>query len=378
MKKVFAIILGCVFSVFIGEVTVRAVEGNLFNSKNYLFQELSPAIASDYKYDEWMGWTTRPSAESTRGLPQRPEFYRWSYLKRSFDSKGFRQHKSPLIKNQGGPKKILALGDSFTIGGEVNDEETWPFYLEVLLGLPVLNSGVSRYGLDQMILKLEKELPSVRPSHVILSITPFNIYRCGLNALPSSGRDDILPKPFFLVSDEGELKLTKPEIRNNSGYGVSGIRFYLGHSLLVHKLMKLFFFQYWFGVPKPETDLPKWFHTRQDSVSISCALISKFKELSKLYHFKPLILSQEYYEHQLSSLDVYRGSKVLEEVKKCIVTLKIGLIDSRPFLEDLWRSNPNEYKTLFFPGAHMTNRGNLKIAELIRQSLIETEGNGSF
>jgi hypothetical protein len=75
---------------------------------------------------------------------------------------------------------------------------------------------------------------------------------------------------------------------------------------------------------------------------------------------------------------VYRGSKVLEEVKKCIVTLKIGLIDSRPFLEDLWRSNPNEYKTLFFPGAHMTNRGNLKIAELIRQSLIETEGNGSF
>src|SRR5438876_725578 len=35
------------------------------------------------------------------------------------------------------PGGILVVGDSFSAGGEVNDDQSWPAHLEALTGLPV-------------------------------------------------------------------------------------------------------------------------------------------------------------------------------------------------------------------------------------------------
>lgn len=65
--------------------------------------------------------------------------------------------------------KILVLGDSFTFGMGVNNNETYPYYLEQLLNnSEVLNAGVIAYGTAQEELHLEKLLAEINPDLVIL------------------------------------------------------------------------------------------------------------------------------------------------------------------------------------------------------------------
>src|SRR5262245_27375193 len=72
---------------------------------------------------------------------------------------------------------ILAVGDSFTYGDEVRDEETWPARLQALTGRRVLNGGVTGYGLDQTVLRLERLAEAYAPSLVILGFIADDIRR---------------------------------------------------------------------------------------------------------------------------------------------------------------------------------------------------------
>jgi hypothetical protein len=47
----------------------------------------------------------------------------------------------------------LAVGDSFTFGDEVSDEDTWPACLQERWATPVLNGGVFGYGAAQAVLR---------------------------------------------------------------------------------------------------------------------------------------------------------------------------------------------------------------------------------
>lgn len=64
-------------------------------------------------------------------------------------------------EKQWGVFRILAMGGSTTWGHKVDDDETWPVYLEKafhgrgLERVEVLNGGVSGYGLEQIVLALE-------------------------------------------------------------------------------------------------------------------------------------------------------------------------------------------------------------------------------
>ena len=50
------------------------------------------------------------------------------------------------------------LGDSFTFGEDVGDDETYSHHLEQLLpGTEVINLGVHGYGHDQMLIYLREE-----------------------------------------------------------------------------------------------------------------------------------------------------------------------------------------------------------------------------
>ena len=55
-----------------------------------------------------------------------------------------------------GDAVILVAGNSYAHGNEVDDNETLPAQLEQLLGVPTANLGVSGYGPDQALLKLER------------------------------------------------------------------------------------------------------------------------------------------------------------------------------------------------------------------------------
>ena len=66
---------------------------------------------------------------------------------------------------------VLVAGDSYTHGNAVADDATYPAALERILGVPTANLGVSGYGPDQALLRLESAIERFPHAKVaILSI----------------------------------------------------------------------------------------------------------------------------------------------------------------------------------------------------------------
>jgi hypothetical protein len=101
--------------------------------------------------------------------------------------------------------RILTIGDSFTFGEQVGDDETWSYYLQNLLpGIQVINFGVHGYGHDQMLLYLKEEGIKYHPDIVILGFLSLDMDR---NMV--SFRD--YAKPRFVL-DGGRLVLTNTPV----------------------------------------------------------------------------------------------------------------------------------------------------------------------
>ena len=71
----------------------------------------------------------------------------------SSDSLGFRKHRPNSVgSNELATKAhILALGDSYTFGSEVDDLASWPAYLERASGKVVYNAGIGSFGSAQAV-----------------------------------------------------------------------------------------------------------------------------------------------------------------------------------------------------------------------------------
>lgn len=98
--------------------------------------------------------------------------------------------------------RVLAIGDSYTYGSEVDANQTYSSYLEQALASgEVLNMGVRAYGIDQAALKYLKYGRQYRPDVVVFAIfgpdyvrTPLTFFR--------------FAKPLFQLGPAGDLVLT--------------------------------------------------------------------------------------------------------------------------------------------------------------------------
>jgi len=93
------------------------------------------------------------------------------------NSQGMRADHDFSFAKAPGLKRIVSLGDSFTLGYEVNKEETFSNVLEQKLrsngiNVEVLNTGVSGYSNAEELLYLERELFKYSPDVVLLSFAP--------------------------------------------------------------------------------------------------------------------------------------------------------------------------------------------------------------
>jgi hypothetical protein len=112
-----------------------------------------------YKYDPVLGWANAPGMH---GIYQRDEFR----FPIRINSHGMRDRERS--REAGASERIAVLGDSFTWGIGVSDEERYTNLLEQALGVEVLNFGVSGYGPLQYHL-LTDEVLSFSPSVVLLA-----------------------------------------------------------------------------------------------------------------------------------------------------------------------------------------------------------------
>ena len=90
---------------------------------------------------------------------------------------------------------ILAVGNSFTFGEEVNDAETWPAHLAALAGRRVLNAGVSGYGFDQIVLRAEELAPRYKPAAIVVGFIADDIRRTEMRRLWGA------EKPYFDIAE---------------------------------------------------------------------------------------------------------------------------------------------------------------------------------
>ena len=111
----------------------------------------------------------------------------------TIDADGLRFSGEGHVSSDG---SILAVGDSFTYGDEVRDEEAWPAQLQRLTGRRVLNGGVTGYGFDQIVLRAEQLAAVHRPSVIIVSFIAEDIPRTEMRCL--WWRD----KPWFAIEND--------------------------------------------------------------------------------------------------------------------------------------------------------------------------------
>lgn len=142
-------------------------------------------------YHPLRGWTLRPSLD-------RPSYHGHGRL--SSDARGVRGARDLPLARVPERRRIVVLGDSYTFGEEVSDDETYAARLEALLpGTDVLNLGVHGYGHDQMLLYLREDGIRYQPDLVLLGFVAMDMPRNLLGF-----RD--YAKPWFTPSD-GRLVL---------------------------------------------------------------------------------------------------------------------------------------------------------------------------
>ncbi|MBI1375469.1 MAG: hypothetical protein GC159_22370 [Phycisphaera sp.] len=106
--------------------------------------------------------------------------------------------------------RIVTVGDSFTHGDEVSNDQTWQHYLEQKgPGYEVVNLGVPGYGTDQAFLRWRKRQNDFKAHIVMLGIWPENICRnLNVDRFYLSNSKSAF-KPRFYLDSGGNLQLLK-------------------------------------------------------------------------------------------------------------------------------------------------------------------------
>lgn len=161
----------------------------------------------DFGFDPKLGWVRKPNTSKTEA----GKFGRTRY---NIGKKGYRENPG----FEGLKKRISCYGDSFTFARQVNDNETWEWYLSSLTNTNVLNFGVGNYGVDQALLRLKREYPKNKTKIVIMGIVPSTIVRImGVWKHYNEYGNTFGFKPRYMIR-EGKLKLIENFINTHDKF----------------------------------------------------------------------------------------------------------------------------------------------------------------
>lgn len=162
------------------------------------------------RYDAELGWVNLPGFRD-------PDLY-GPGVELQTNAQGFREREDLQPEPAPGVFRAFCIGDSFTLGYGVGNEQTWCHYLEGMQpGLETVNMGQGGYGMDQAWLWYRRDAAAFRHQAVIFALIDEDIERL---------RNDTFagyPKPFLSQRD-GELVITNSPLPENS-YTTAAVRF---------------------------------------------------------------------------------------------------------------------------------------------------------
>ena len=195
-----------------------------FRISNYVLVENNKAII----FDDDIGWVYKPYFSNAQ----------MKFLEYGIRSNG---NDNKKLEVEG----ILVTGSSFTAGSGVKDKETWPAILENKINMPVHNTAVGGYAVDQIIMRAKMLIDILKPIHVIMDMQDVTIQW-------SAYSSRTYPKPYFKLENKKLVRYNKPVpqaiekgyLKNNEGrHGFIRKVFlneYVGYSFFIHKLMTTF------------------------------------------------------------------------------------------------------------------------------------------
>jgi hypothetical protein len=333
--------------LFVVEIGYRALAGvPLFRPANWRVERVVVGRLLDRTVvDPVLGWTVRSNYRST-------EHNTLDYgIRRNFDEAGLRRGA------------VLAVGDSFTEGWEVDDNESWPAYLERLLEQPVVNGGVGGYGTDQIVLRTEQLLPVIAPTTLIVGFLDFDIVRTAHSHFAA-------PKPWFSL--EGGMLHYHPPAPLEAGRALGDLgalarrmRDVLGYSAAADHVLARVAPGYWYSEGQGDYRL-----AGNDSVAVTCALLGRLKRQTDAQGIR-LLLFMQYYAWFVYAADLRPpdASRVLD----CARAQGIETVDHFASLRRIAVSGPRAladyYMTHGDLHTHMNARGNQHAAELLARAI---------
>ncbi len=179
--RILLVVVAVALAAGVGELILRVLPIELPFSNTDAFWEfmwrkqVRDAVTSQNDIDQFdpvLGWDLKPNA--------RVAIPRWNNRLLTSNSQGIRGSRD-VVPGKSAKTRILALGDSFTFGECVLDDQTFSSYLEnTLANTEVINMAVHGYGTDQILLKLLREGPRYRPDIVLLGWFDDDIWRTKL------------------------------------------------------------------------------------------------------------------------------------------------------------------------------------------------------
>lgn len=330
-KKILFALIPLLLLLLCAEVGVRLYRGRLLSSENAR-KERYALLSSAYPvaYDERLGWIPKQGAEGTKNI--------WG-TRVTIGKNGCRSNGSTASASP-----ILSVGDSFTFGDEVNDNETWPAHLQQILSRRVVNAGVFGYGLDQSVLRAETILREKNNIDVlIVGMIADDINRCELACRNAW-------KPYFKIDKQGKLVLANVPVPEQ-GMRPSRLKWLLGYSYLADSLCS--------------RTVPGWWHTNRKKVrahyrseEVARLLLDRLAKLK----VKAILLIQPTLETDQAEITRLNGFASVAE------SLGLRVINLLPLWQEKLKKNPG-LKTKWF-GVHMTSVGNRWVAEKVAAEIM--------
>ncbi len=290
-----------------------------------------------------------------------------------------------------GSSTVVAVGDSYTFGDQVSNDQSWPAALERRLNTPVLNGGVCGYGIGQTVRRAEILIAQFRPDILIVGMIPTDIDRT--RASRFYGR----PKPYFAL-EHGQLIYRHEHLSDTLANTASWSQEKLADHSLTQAVTDVLdrYSLLWRALP----DVPHVIgqlqsrialirgtaHTyiSRDGVEISCRLLSRIKSFEQKFDLTAFLLVQYKLRDILNRMQLEEGqasqssSTDMEIVANtvnlisCADEIELSVIDTFAPLRDIYLTGGRS-KLVALYGDHMSPQGNQLVADLIAEDLSQAQ-----
>jgi hypothetical protein len=248
-------------ALLMGELGVRVAHGKLFTvAKARPDLDDNPDAARGV-YDAYLGYVPKPGRYvGTFVATVTPEGLRRS------------AGKPPA------GDAVLAIGDSFVFGDDVNDNESWPAYLESMLSRPVFNGGVFGYGLDQAVLRAELLIEELRPKTVVISLIADDLERCEMSYR-------YCWKPYFQIVNGALHRENDPVPMAPRPISYAVLHGALSYSYLAHAVFRRAAPSWWY-LGRSET------RVHHDGEKVGMLLVDRLARYAQKHSTNVLVVSQ--------------------------------------------------------------------------------------